>query len=88
MWKLRNAGINVSITPQFARVRYANKEEGARGCGNTLFNKEKIEVACALDLDLHHPLSHSLANKTLVDIFREGVAEMDEVLEFVAADLI
>jgi len=88
VWKLRNAGINVSITPQFARVRYANREEGARGCGNTLFNKEKIEVACALDFDLHHPLPHSPENKTLVDIFGEGIAEMDELLEFVAADLI
>jgi len=46
VWKLKKAGLNVSIAAQFANVRYYNLDE-------------KIKVASALNFDLCHPLSTS-----------------------------
>jgi len=68
VWKLQRAGFNVSIAAQFANVRYYNNDDD-----------EKMEVASALEFDLHHPLSTS-------EYATEGdsVSGADDLAEFVS----
>ena len=68
VWKLQSAGFNVSIVAQFANVQHSNGP----------YN-EKMEVASALEFDLHHPLP---ASECATE--GESVAGADDLAEFVA----